>query len=39
MQRKLLGIITVDFDETGKLLTIYSAFFKCWPKNWIEMKQ
>jgi len=26
MQRKLLGIINVDFDTTGKLLIIYSAF-------------
>ena len=28
MQRKLLGIINVDFDVTGQLLTIYSAFVK-----------
>jgi hypothetical protein len=33
MQRKLLGIITVDFDVTGQLLTIYSAFFKYWRKK------
>ena len=26
MQRKLLGIIYVDFDATGQLLIIYSAF-------------
>ena len=26
MQRKLLGIINVDFDATGQLLIIYSAF-------------
>jgi len=28
MQRKLLGIINVDFDITGQLLIIYSAFIK-----------
>ena len=28
MQRKLLGIINVDFDATGQLLIIYSAFVK-----------
>ena len=28
MQKKLLGIINVDFDETGRLLIIYSAFVK-----------
>jgi hypothetical protein len=26
MQRKLPGIISVDFDGTGQLLIIYSAF-------------
>jgi len=26
MQRKLLGIINVDFDIIGQILTIYSAF-------------
>jgi len=26
MQRKLLEIINVDFDATGQLLIIYSAF-------------
>jgi len=26
--KKLFGIITVDFDETGQKLTIYSAFVK-----------
>ena len=26
MQRKLLGIINEDFDDTGQLLTIFSAF-------------
>ena len=36
MQRELLGIIDVDFDATGQLLTIYSAFvklFKKWEYN------
>jgi len=28
LQWKLLGIINVDFDATGQLLIIYSAFFK-----------
>jgi hypothetical protein len=28
MQRKLLGNINVDFDATGQLLIVYSAFFK-----------
>jgi len=28
MQRKLLGIISVDSDATGQLLIIYSAFVK-----------
>jgi hypothetical protein len=28
MQRKLLGIINADFDVTGQLLIIYSAFIK-----------
>jgi hypothetical protein len=28
MQRKLLGIINVDFNVTGQLLIIYSAFIK-----------
>jgi uncharacterized membrane protein len=39
MQRKLLGIINVDFDTTGQLLIIYSAFFKHLRKNGITMKQ
>jgi len=34
MQRNLLGIIKVDFDATGQLLTIYSAFFKYLRKKW-----
>jgi len=32
MQRKLLGIISVDFDTTGQLL-IYSAFIKYLEKK------
>jgi len=39
MQRKLLGIINVDFDATGQLLIIYSAFFKHLRKNGNTMKQ
>jgi hypothetical protein len=34
MQTKLLGIINVDFDETGQLLIIYSAFVKYLRKKW-----
>jgi hypothetical protein len=33
MQRKLLGIISVDFDVTDQLLIIYSAFVKYLKKN------
>ena len=33
MQRKLLGIINVDFDATGQLL-IYFAFIKYLSKKW-----
>jgi hypothetical protein len=29
MQRKLLGIINVGSDETGRLIIIYSTFVKC----------
>jgi len=28
MQRKLLGIISVDFDAAGQLLIIYSTFVR-----------
>ena len=38
MQRKVLGIF-VDFDETGQLLIIYSAFVKFLKKNGNTMKQ
>jgi hypothetical protein len=33
MQRKLFGIISVDFDATGKLLIINSSFVK-YLKKW-----
>jgi hypothetical protein len=39
MQRKLLGIISVDFDVTGQLLIIYSAFVKYLKKNGNTMRQ
>jgi len=34
MQKKLLGIIHVDYDPTGQLLIIYSAFVKYLRKKW-----
>jgi hypothetical protein len=34
MQMKLLGIISVDFDVTGQLLIIYSAFIRYLRKKW-----
>jgi len=36
MQRKLLGIINVDFDATGQLLIIYPAFVKYLRKTGIQ---
>jgi len=33
MQRKLLGIISVDFDATVSLLVMYFTFFKYLRKN------
>jgi len=39
MQMKLLGIINVDFDATGQLLIIYSAFIKYLRKNGNKTKQ
>jgi hypothetical protein len=39
MQRKLLGIINVDFDITGQLLIIYYTFVKCLRKQWSKMMQ
>ena len=34
MQKKLLGIINVDSDATGRLLITYSAFVKYFRKKW-----
>jgi hypothetical protein len=34
MQRKLSGIINVDFDATVRLLFTYSAFIKYFRKKW-----
>jgi len=34
MQRKFLVIISVDFDATGQLLIVYSAFVKYLKKKW-----
>jgi hypothetical protein len=39
MEGDLLGIIKVDFDATGQLLIIYSAFFKYLRKNRNTVKQ
>jgi len=39
MRRKLLGIISVNFDATGQLLIIYSIFVKYVRKNGNTMKQ
>jgi len=36
MQRKLLGIINVDFDATGQLLIMYFAFVKYFRKMGIN---
>jgi hypothetical protein len=37
MQGKLLGFTSVDFDATGELLIIYSAFIKYLRKiEWTE---
>jgi len=32
MQRKIMGITSVDLDATGQLLIIYSAFVKYFRK-------
>ena len=34
MQKKLLGIISVDFDATSQLLIIYCAFVIVLEKKW-----
>jgi len=39
MQKKLLGIINVDFDAKDQLLIIYCAFVKYLKKNGNTMKQ
>ena len=38
VQRKLLQIISVDLDVTGRLLIIYSAFVKYLRKNGNTMR-
>jgi len=37
MQRKLMGIINLDFDATGQLLIIYSAFIKYLRKKQVAL--
>jgi hypothetical protein len=39
MQKKVLGILRVDFDATDQLLIIYSAFVKYLRKSGNRMKQ
>jgi len=39
MQRKLLGIINVDFDATDELMLIYSAFVEYLRKHGNTMQQ
>jgi hypothetical protein len=39
MQRKLLGTISADFDATGELLIIHSAFVRYLRKNGNAMKK
>jgi hypothetical protein len=39
MQMKLLGIISVDLDVTGKLLIIHSAFVKYLRRNGSRLSQ
>jgi hypothetical protein len=36
---EIIGIINVDFDTTGQLLIIYSAFIEYLKKNGNTMKQ
>jgi len=38
MQKKLLGIINVDFDATDQLLIIYTEFVIYLRKNWNTTK-
>jgi hypothetical protein len=39
MQRKLLRVISLNFDITGPLLIKYSAFVKRLEKKWENMRQ
>jgi len=39
MQRKLLGINSEDFDATGQIKIMYSAFVKYLRENENTMKQ
>ena len=39
MQRKLLGIINVDFDATDQRLIVYSAFENTWKKKMGEQNK
>jgi hypothetical protein len=39
MQKKLLGVITVDFDATGQQLIICCALIKYFGKNGNTTKQ
>jgi hypothetical protein len=39
MQRKLLGIINVDFDVKDEIMFIHSAFVKYLRKSGNKMKQ
>jgi hypothetical protein len=39
MQRKLMGVISVDFDGIGQLLIKHSAFIKYLRKNGNTTKQ
>jgi len=39
LQRKLSGIISVDFDAISQLLIMYSAYIKYLRKNGNTMKQ
>jgi hypothetical protein len=39
MQRKLLGIISINIDKTGQLLIIYSVFIKYLRENGNTMRQ
>jgi hypothetical protein len=39
MQKKLLGIINVDFEATGQLLVLYSAFVTYLGRNGNRVKQ